>query len=275
MAQNTGDFDGPVPRILHTNPDAADEDSAPDNQQRYDNVFCSLHEINVDGVSFIIHSMALKKIPWFADLLNLTPRFEHNRRFCIGVKNPHPYRQMFHFAYFSEMEFNLDEICDKTLPNPSTSEEEQSGLDDEVLKFALATIETYILARKMRYEPLQNFTIDRRRYFLRTCKPQAEMFDLVLPAGASQLLDMFLQSIAVDMQIPGLEAWAEAHPEIVDCFRSRNRMPLYLAAAVRYCRSTAPEFVVDKCRWHVHLMASVAPEAEIVPIEKLMFALRL
>jgi hypothetical protein len=142
MAPNTRDFDGPVPRILHTNPHAADDSSAPDNRQRHDNVFCSLHEINVDGVSFIVRSRALKKIPWFADLLNHAPRFEHNRRFCIGVENPHPYRQMFHFAYFSEMEFNLDEVCDKTLPNQSTSEEEQSNLDDEIMNVLTSTAQS-------------------------------------------------------------------------------------------------------------------------------------
>jgi hypothetical protein len=119
------------------------------------------------------------------------------------------------------------------------------------MKAALATIETYIGAQRMGYEALQNFAIDRVRYFLRTRKVQAEMFDLVLPADGSPLLDMLLQSIAVDMQSPGLEPWAEAHPDILDSFQKEKLIPLYLSAAVKYCKATPPEFVVDKCRWYV------------------------
>jgi hypothetical protein len=68
----------------------------------------------------------------------------------------------------------------------------------------------------------------------------------------SPLREILLQSIAVDMQSPGLEPWTEAQPDIFDSFQKEKLIPLYFAAAFKYCKATASEFDVVKWLWHVH-----------------------
>lgn len=203
----------------------------------------------------------LKKIPFLQSLLESEVLSGKVENIKLPDDDPGAFGQVLHFVRYRKMQYDLAALC------------KHNGGSNPEGKFFYAKspemVKTYVLAKKLGVEAVQNAACDQLRnalaYILLTPSEMTHIVDHCDPTDP--LFRLSMQALAVNIYKTGWERWRVSNGTWFESFCDQRELnaEVIAEALVQYDSSDYPQTGAGVCQWHTHETTTACEVQELAP----------
>lgn len=208
---------------------------------------------------FVFHTAVLKQIPFMQKCLDAPMKESQEGVVKLPEDDPLAFAEVAYWAYYGRFEQDVGSTAEGYYKKPTDRAMSQ------VHEQTAIRLKTYLLAKKMMYEELQNSTVDSLRAAYKWVMPGSQSLAFVHDNFESDdcLRSYVTRLLAYNIhQVGGWKAWKEKHAVCYNNFMQRNvdHLEWALEAVTRYQKNMPnPSKALPACLWHVHVITPRCP----------------